>query len=177
MVKLERSLGLLEVTLMSIGIILGAGVYVLIGEAAGLSGNALWLSFIFLAFVASLSGLSYAELSSRFPHAGAEYVYVKNAFGKQLAWIVGWLIIAGSIIGGATVAMGFGKYFFALFGTPILLTALAVIFIIGIISIVGVKETARFAIIATIIEALGLIIIIFIGLPYFGSVKYLELAQ
>jgi len=70
---------------MSIGIILGAGVNVLIGEAAGHSGNALWLSFIFAAIVSSLSGLSYAELSSRFPHAGAEYVYVKNAFCKQLA--------------------------------------------------------------------------------------------
>ena len=51
MVKLERSLGLLEVSLMSIGIILGAGVYVLIGEAAGLSGNALWISFIFAAII------------------------------------------------------------------------------------------------------------------------------
>lgn len=177
MSKLERSLGLLEITLMSIGIILGAGVYVLIGEAAGLSGNALWISFIFAAIVASLSGLSYAELSSRFPHAGAEYVYVKNAFGKQLAWVVGWLIIAGSIIGGATVAMGFGKYFFALFDVPVLLTAIAVIFVIGLILIIGVKETATFAIIATIIEATGLIIIIFVGLPYFGSVNYLELAQ
>lgn len=84
MVKLERSLGLLEVTLMSICIILGAGVYVLIGEAAGLSGNALWLSFIFAAFVASLSGLSCTGLSSRFPHADAEYVYAKNAFVKNL---------------------------------------------------------------------------------------------
>ena len=72
MATLERSLPLWEVTLMSIGIILGAGIYVVIGEAAGLSGNAIWLSFIMAATVAAITGLSYAELSSRYPHAGAE---------------------------------------------------------------------------------------------------------
>jgi APA family basic amino acid/polyamine antiporter len=115
MVGLERSLSLWEVTLMSVGIILGAGIYVVIGEAAGLSGNGLWLSFVIAAFVATLTGLSYAELSSRFPKAGAEYVYVENSFGKRLAWLVGWLVIAGGVIGGATVAMGFARYFSALF--------------------------------------------------------------
>lgn len=66
MVKLERSLGLLEVSLMSIGIILGAGVYVLIGEAIGLSGNALWISFIFAAIallgVSNKKTMSFQEL-------------------------------------------------------------------------------------------------------------------
>jgi len=74
MVQLKRSLGLIEVTLMSVGVILGAGVYVLIGEAAGLSGNALWLSFILAAIVASLTGLRYAELSSHFPHAATALI-------------------------------------------------------------------------------------------------------
>ena len=109
MSQLERSLSLVEITLMSIGIILGAGIYVVIGEAAGLSGNTLWLSFILAALVATFTGLSYAELSSRFPKAGAEYVYVKNAFGKTLAWLTGWLIIAGSIIGATTVSLGFSQ--------------------------------------------------------------------
>ncbi len=175
--KLERSLGLLEVTLMSIGIILGAGIYVLIGVASGLSGNALWLSFILAAVVASFTGLSYAELSSRFPHAGAEYIYIKNSLGKNTAWIIGWLIIIGSIVGAATVAIGFANYFSALFNTPVLITALFVLLITGAILIIGVKETAAFTILFTLIEATGLIIIIFIGIPYFGSVNYLELAQ
>ena len=67
MPKLERSLSLWQITLMSIGIILGAGIYVVLGEAAGLTGNSVWISFIIGALVASLSGLSYAELASRFP--------------------------------------------------------------------------------------------------------------
>ena len=177
MVQLERSLSFWEITLMSIGIILGAGIYVVIGEAAGLSGNGIWLSFIIAAAVASITGLSYAELSSRFPEAGAEYVYVENSFGKKFAWITGWLIIAGSVIGGATVAIGFSRYLSALLNTPILIIAFIVLLVIGVILIIGVQETATLTIIFMIIEALGLIIIIFIGLPYVGSINYLEFAN
>jgi len=177
MVGLERSLSLWEVTLMSVGIILGAGIYVVIGEAAGLSGNGLWLSFVIAAFVATLTGLSYAELSSRFPKAGAEYVYVENSFGKRLAWLVGWLVIAGGVIGGATVAMGFARYFSALFNTPILITAIVMLMVVGIILIIGVQETASLTILFMAIETIGLVIIIFVGIPYFGSVDYLELAH
>ena len=90
MPKLERSLSLWQITLMSIGIILGAGIYVVIGEAAGLTGNSVWLSFIIGAIVASFSGLSYAELASRFPKAGAEYVYIENSFGNRVAWMAGY---------------------------------------------------------------------------------------
>ena len=138
MVALRRSLSLWQLTLMSVGIILGAGIYVIlgagiyvvIGEAAGLSGNYIWLSFIIAAFVAALTAFSYAELSSRFPKAGAEYVYVENSFGNRTAWLVAWLLLAGSIIGGATVAMGFSQYFSAIFNTPVIAIALIMIVII-----------------------------------------------
>ncbi|MEF8847869.1 MAG: amino acid permease [Candidatus Thermoplasmatota archaeon] len=177
MARLERSLSLIEVTLMSVGIILGAGIYVLIGAASGLSGNGLWLSFIIAAVIASFTGLSYAELSSRFPEAGAEYVYIEKSFGKKLAWLIGWLIIAGTIIGAATVALGFSHYFSAIFNTPISLVAVSLLLVCGVILIAGVKETAFFTILFTLIETAGLVIIIFIGIPYFGNVDYLELAH
>jgi APA family basic amino acid/polyamine antiporter len=177
MVKLERSLSLWEVTLMSIGIILGAGIYVVIGEAAGITGNSIWISFIIGAVVASFTSLSYAELCSRYPKAGAEYVYVKNSFGNTPAWIVSWLIIAGNIIGGATVALGFSNYFSALFNTPIIPIAIIVLIMCGIILILGIKETASVTILFTIIEAVGLVIIIFIGMQKFGDVDYLQLTN
>jgi APA family basic amino acid/polyamine antiporter len=66
-VFLRREIGLFAVTSWGVGIILGAGIYVLVGEAAGIAGNSIWLSFILGALVASLTGLSYAELSSLFP--------------------------------------------------------------------------------------------------------------
>ena len=90
---LRRELGLFEVTLAGVGIILGAGVYVLIGQAAGLAGNALWLAFGLSAIMALLTGLSYAELSSMFPKAGAEYDYIANAFNARLAFVIGWLVL------------------------------------------------------------------------------------
>lgn len=177
MIQLERSLGLFEVTMMSMGIILGAGIYVVIGEAAGITGNSLWMAFIIGALVATFTGLSYAELSSRFSHAGAEYVYVQNSFGKTPAWLVGWLLIAGNIIGASTVALGFSNYFSALFNIPIIPIAVVVLIICGIILALGIKETASVTILFTLIEAIGLFIIIFIGLQKFGNVDYLQLTN
>ncbi|PNX46910.1 MAG: amino acid transporter [Thermoplasmata archaeon M8B2D] len=177
MVDLKRSLSLWQLTLMSVGIILGAGIYVILGEAAGFSGNYIWLSFIIAAIVATLTAFSYAELSSRFPKAGAEYVYVENSFGNRAAWLVAWLLLSGSIIGGATVAMGFSQYFSAIFNTPIIAIALITLTIIIIILIVGVQETAKLTILFTAIEITGLLIVIFIGIPYIGSINYFEAAQ
>jgi APA family basic amino acid/polyamine antiporter len=103
---LRRELGLLEVTLSGVGIILGAGIYVLIGQAAGLAGNAIWLAFCFSAIMALLTGLSYAELSSMFPKAGAEYDYVTNAFNSRLALSsAGWSSFRESC--GCYSALGF----------------------------------------------------------------------
>lgn len=178
MVELERSLNLWEVTLMSVGIILGAGIYVLIGKAAGLAGDAVWLSFIIAAIVASFTGLSYAELSSRFPDAGAEYVYVQRSFGRRPAWLIGWLIIAGSVIGGATVSIGFANYFAGLFGTAVLPVAFGALLVCGVIVVAGIQETAFFTIIITLIETAGLVIIMAIGLPQFSEpADYTQMAQ
>ena len=175
--SLERSLSLWQVTLMGVGVILGAGIYVIIGEAVGLTGNAIWLAFIIGSIVATFSGLSYAELSSRYPKAGAEYTYVKQVFGGRMGWVTGWLIITANVIAGATVAMGFSSYFNALFGTPIIPIAIFLIIICGIILLAGVQETAKITILFMIIESIGLFIIITIGIPAIGSVNYLEMAN
>ncbi len=174
-VGLKRELGLLEVTLSGIGIILGAGIYALIGKAAGLAGNSVWISFAISSLIAVFTGLSYAELSSMFPKAGAEYEYVRNAFGKKLAFIIGWLIILSGVIGAATVALGFGGYFSAFFKVPAIPSALILILALSFLLFYGIKETARFAIIATLIETAGLILVIVIGIPFIGKVDYFEM--
>jgi APA family basic amino acid/polyamine antiporter len=174
---LRRELGLLEVTLSGVGIILGAGVYVLIGQAAGLAGNAIWLAFGISAIIALLTGLSYAELSSMFPKAGAEYDYVKNAFNAQLAFVIGWLVFLSGVLAAATVALGFAGYFSALTSIPVLISAIVLLIVLTALLVYGVKETARAAVIATLIEVSGLVIIIAIGLPHLGSVNYWEMPQ
>ncbi len=140
-VELKRELGLFEVTLSGVGIIVGAGIYALIGKAAGLAGNSVWLSFAISALIAVFTRLSYAELSSMFPKAGAEYVYALNAFGKRAAFVAGWLIIFSGVIAASTVALGFAGYFDALFDFPPVLSAIILIAVLSFIIFYGIKES------------------------------------
>ncbi len=174
-VELKRVLGLWEITLSGIGIILGAGIYALIGEAAKLAGNAVWIAFSLSALVAMLTGLSYAELSSMFHKASAEYEYTAQAFGRRLAFVVGWLIIFSGAIGAATVALGFAGYFHALSGAPRIPSALILVVILSAIIFMGIKQSAWLAIIFTLVEASGIVIVIILAVPYIGSVDYLAM--
>jgi APA family basic amino acid/polyamine antiporter len=174
-IPLKRELGLFEVTLSGIGIILGAGIYALIGRGAGLAGNALWLSFAISAAIAIFTGLSYSELVAMFPSAGAEYEYVKSAFGKRAASVIGWLIILSGIIGASTVALGFAGYASALSGIDGGLLSVGLIIGLSLLLTRGIKFTALFAILFTLIEMAGLVLIILIGIPSFGRVDYLEM--
>ena len=173
--KLRRELGLPAVTLSGIGIILGAGIYALLGEAAGMAGNAVWLTFAIAAAIAAFSALSYAELSSMFPRASAEFEYVSHAFGRRLAFVVGWLIIFSGILGAATVALGFAGYFSGLFGIPVVTAAALLLIALAVILFAGIRETARAAIVMTLIEVGGIVMVILIGLPYIGRVDYLDM--
>ena len=175
MPKLKRALGLFETTMYGIGIILGAGIYVLIGKAAGIAGNAIWISFLISAIIASFTGLSYAELSSMFPKSAAEYLYTQKAFKNKLAsFIVGWLTIYVIIVASAAVSLGFGGYLHAMTGVPTVAGALGLIAALSFINFWGIKESSTFNIIFTIIEFIGLAIIIFLGSSYLGSVDYFE---
>ncbi len=170
--KLKRDLSLIEVTLMGVGIIVGAGIYALVGKATGIAGDSVWLSFIISALVASFTGLSYAELSSMFPKDGAEYEYTKKAFNKRIAFIIGIMIIFSGIIASTAVALGFAGYFSTLFSVPIVLTAIVLMFLFFILLTLGVKISSSVAIIFTVLEVIGLLIIIYVGLPLIGNAKF-----
>ncbi|MDD4254692.1 MAG: APC family permease [Methanofollis sp.] len=175
--QLKRALGLPEVTLSGVGIILGAGIYALMGEAAGLAGNAVWVAFGISAVMAACTGLAYAELSSMFPRASAEYAYVGRAFGQTTAFLVGWLILASGVLSAATVALGFGGYISSLAGIPAVPAALLLIAGLAAIGVYGIRETALFAIAMTLIEAGGIVFVIVIGIPYLGSVDYFAMPK
>ncbi|MEW5955713.1 MAG: APC family permease [Candidatus Micrarchaeota archaeon] len=172
MVGLRRALGFWEATLAGVGVILGAGIYALIGAAAGEAGNAVWLSMAIAAVVAGLTGLSYAELSSMLPRAGAEFTYADKAFGKRIAFLIGWLLAVAGVIAAAAVALGFGGYLHALAGAPVAAAAVLLVAASTAVLLVGVKESARLAVVFTVIEAAGLLIILFAALPFLGSVDY-----
>jgi basic amino acid/polyamine antiporter, APA family len=82
---LRRTLGLFQVTLSGVGVILGAGVYALIGPAAALAGNALWLSFLLAGVTAGLTAYAYAQLGRLAPRNSPEFQYTALAFGPTTA--------------------------------------------------------------------------------------------
>ena len=171
---LHRRLRLFETTLSGIGIILGAGIYALMGEAAGIAGNAVWISFLIAAALAALTGLSYAELVSVYPRAGADYEYARHALGARSGFVVGWLMVVSNLVGAAAVALGFGGYL----GTsidvePVILASGAIVFC-TILALVGVREAVWVSIILTFVEAGGLIFVVVIGLPHVGERDLLE---
>ena len=173
--RLKKAITLTDAIIYGVGVILGAGVYALIGEAAGISGNALWISFVLGAIIASFTALSYAELSSLFPREAAEFAYVKNATGSRLlAFAVEYFAFFSIIVSAAAVAYGFGGYFMGIAGIDVLLAAAGLIILLSVLNFIGIKESARFNNIATLIEAGGLVLVIFLGISFIGSIDYLE---
>ncbi len=167
--KLKKNLGFWQTTLYGIGIILGAGIYVLLGHGAGIAGNAIWLSFVLAAFLALLTGLSYAELSSMYPKNAAEYVYTQNAFRKKsFSFSIQWLMLFTTTVSAAVVALGFAGYFSYLFGGSVPVIAAGLIVVLSLINYIGMKESSQFNVVSTLIEVSGLVIVAVIGFFFIG---------
>ena len=167
MSELKRHMGLFQLTMYGVGLTLGAGIYVLIGEAAGFAGNSMWISFGLAAIVAIFAGLSYAELTTLFPRAAAEYVFVKNAFKSEfIGFLIGWLTAITSMIVGATVALGFGGYFAQFLDIPITLSAILLLGGLSLVSFIGIRQSAWANTIFALVTITGLGIIIFLGFTY-----------
>ena len=175
MAELKRTLGLAECIFFGVGSILGAGIYTLIGKVAGLSGNFIWLSFLIASVSALFTAFSYAELSAAFPKAGGEYTYAKKAFGKKTGIFLGVTISLNGIVSGATVAIGFAGYLAGLIGINLLIGSLGIIVMIFVVNISGIKQSSVVNIIFTIIEAGGLLFVIYSAFPSIGKINYMEL--
>jgi len=175
---LKRGIGLLGATSYGVGLILGAGIYALIGEAAGLAGNALWVSFLLGAFISSFTGLSYAELSAMFPRAAAEYVYSKKATGREsVAFLIGWIEMFAEVVAAAAVSLGFAGYLRSFLDLPAILIAVPLILLLGLLNFCGIKESSRFNVLFTVVEVFGLILVVALAI-FFGDIpktNYLEI--
>jgi APA family basic amino acid/polyamine antiporter len=173
--QLKRRLGLWVTTLTGVGVILGSGIYVLVGVAAGRAGNAVWLSFLIAAAVAGLTGLSYARLSKLRPKNAPEFQFVGMAFRPSLAFLAGWLILWAVVISASAVALGFAGYLSYLLGTPVVPAAIGLVLVSSIVVFMGIGESALLAGILTFIEVAGLVFIVAVGVPHFGEVNIMEM--
>ena len=172
-VGLKRVLGKFDVTVYGLGIIVGAGIYSLLGKAVGITGGAVWMSYGVAAIVAGLTALSFAELSSHFPKSCAVYTYTDHAFRRKwFAFLIGWLAIYNMIATAATVSLGFGGYFSAMTGVPILAAAVVLIILLSMLNFKGIRASVNFEMLLTVVEIIGLLIIVALGWSYIGSVDY-----
>ena len=163
--NLRREIGLGLLVFYGLGNILGAGIYVLVGEIVKISGYYTPLTFVVACVVVLFTAMSYAELSARFPLSAGEAIYVREGFGSErLALFTGLTIAMSGILSSATIMSGFYDYF-ALFVPwskyPVTFSVLAVL---TIIACWGIKESVRIAAAMTLIETAGLLMIIYVGM-------------
>ncbi len=122
-VGLSRDLKLFDITMIGIGAMIGAGIFVLTGIAAGEAGPALVLAFALNGMVTSVTAMSYAELGSAFPGAGGGYMWVREALGGALGFLAGWMGWFAGAVAGSLYALAFGTFaveLWALAGLPMI---------------------------------------------------------
>ena len=167
--RLRRVLGPLEVTASGVGIIIGAGIYVLLGAATAEAGNAVWLSFLVAAVLCGLTGLSYAELASMFPTAGAEYDYTRRVFPARWAFLVGWTMTMGLMVAAAAIAVGFAHYLRYFVDVPLVAAAAALLAFDAIVALSGIARSARLTLALSALQVAGLVFVVVIGAPHVGE--------
>lgn len=175
MVELRRELGLFEATVYGVGLILGAGIYAVLGEATGLAGESVFFAFVIASFVGMLTGLSYSELSSMYPKEEADYIYVRSAFDhKKLSEVTAIFRIFVGIVSAAAVALAFGGYLSSFIPAHMILLAITIIVISSAINFYGIRFSSKINILFTAIEVLGLLIVIWMGAGSWGQVDVLQ---
>jgi amino acid transporter/nucleotide-binding universal stress UspA family protein len=175
-VRLSREMTLMDATFIGVGAMIGAGIFVLIGIAAGIAGPALIVAFLLNGLVAFLTAMSYAELGSCFHDAGGGYLWVKEGLPKWNGFLSGWMSWFAHAVACSLYAIGFGAYFgFVInelgyeimplgFLSPQKLLAAAVAVLFAYINFRGASETGRVGNFVTVAKIVILGVFISFGL-------------
>jgi APA family basic amino acid/polyamine antiporter len=161
---LKRVIGFPLLVLYALGVTIGAGIYVLIGTTAARAGIYAPVAFLLAAFVMAFNAGSFAEFSTRIPQSAGEAAYVHAGFGQSwLTLVVGSSIILSATIAAAAISLGSAGYVGALIDLPQPVIVVAIISLMGLLAAWGVAESVMFAGILTVIELLGLLVIVYAG--------------
>lgn len=198
---LKRSLGPLNLILLGIGAIIGAGIFVLTGEVASqYAGPAITISFVIAAFACMCAGLCYAELASMIPVAGSVYTYSYATVGEFFAWIIGWDLIIEYLFAASTVSVGWSGYVvsflkssfgivippaltsapfayedaigFHTTGALVNFPAMAIVAIVTTILVIGVQESARFNNVIVAIKTTVILMFLVAGVSYVNTANW-----
>lgn len=169
--ELPKSLGLAALIIYGVGDMLGAGIYGLIGAAAGVMGSMVWAGFLISAIAAGLTAISYASLGSRYPKAGGAAYITERAFkSRGLSYVMGLAVMASGLISMAASARAFSSYGTAILAfVPTNLIAAFFIAMLAFIVFLGMRESSWMNALCTAVELGGLIFIIVIAIPYWSS--------
>ncbi|PRH79832.1 amino acid permease [Streptomyces solincola] len=147
-----------------LGDVLGAGVYVLVGQVAAASGGAVWVPLLTALALALLTASSYAELATKYPRAGGASHYATLAYGPGVGFVAGFCMLAAGIVSVAALARGFaGDYLGEFVTLPVALVAVVFLILLALLNARGIKESTRANAVATLIEVGGLLVIVVLG--------------
>lgn len=168
MPELKRSLGVLGAASVSIGAIIGAGIFVLIGVSSGLAGPSVILSFMIAGVVSFLTALSSAELASFITESGGSYIYTHKAFGKFWGYLVGWMQSFDYIVGASAVSIGFAAYFTYFLGIQSAQTVIVIVgsllpLVLMLVNFMGVKEASGTNNLLVGLKVTALVLFIIVG--------------
>lgn len=162
--KLKRSLTLWLAVLYGLGVTIGAGIYVLVGIAAGRSGMHAPLAFVLAALVMLFSAASFAELGTRMPVSASEAAYVEKAFNRPwLSLTMGLLVVVTATISAATISVGRAGYLGVFIDLPARWIITFVVVSMGLVACLSTRQSVTLAGIMTLVELGGLVLIIIAG--------------
>ena len=166
---LRRSLGLLQLTASGVGLIIGAGIYVLLAAATEEAGATVWTGFAVAGLLSALTGLSYAELAALFPKAGAEFDYVRHVAPPWTAFVIGWMMVCGLVIAAAAVALGFAAYLQRFVEVPLRVGAWGLLLVVALVALAGIERSAAVTVVLAVVQVGGLAVVVAVGLPHVGD--------
>jgi APA family basic amino acid/polyamine antiporter len=169
-VSFQRTMGLFGATTLGIGALMGAGIYVLIGLAAGRAGPSAWIAYLVCGLLSLISVVMFGELSRRVPITGGGYAYAYNALGSFGGFVTGWLLALGTIFACAMYATGFAYYLFSVLAQPFpefaaKAVALLVVALLSVVNFHGTKRGNRLQTLLTWGNLLVLTVLIVFALP------------
>lgn len=170
MTTLKRTLTLPLLVLYGLGTTIGAGIYALLGELAGVSGYMAPASFLVASLMAALTAASFAELSGRFPHCAGAALYVKEAFNSErLSIVAGLLVIMAGLVSASALVVAFAEHLHGFFEFNTLPTIIVVCLLLGTVAAWGIAESVFIAASITVIEIAGLLLVIAVSHSSFAE--------
>lgn len=159
--SLPREVGLIPLVFYGTGTILGAGIFVVIGEVLGVAGGLTPLAYLLAAFVAVTTALSYSEMAARIPTAGGPIDYVEKAFGKRwLGSLTGWALMIANVVSAATITTGFVAYMDSFLDITSWIVTVSFVVVISGVAAVGMKESAWLMTVTTLIGIATLVFVL-----------------